>query len=183
MYDGKVKCWGWGSYGQVGDSVSQSNPWPVHVRSMGGVHLDQVEQLTAGNNHTCAIRQGGEVVCWGSNTNGQLGIGTTTSTPSPATVLNLSDGVLVSAGANHTCVIRQSDEVACWGGNIEGQLGDSSNTDSSQLVSVTTPSDCYDISSLVCNGACVLTDTDTSNCGSCSNVCGGGQSCSGGTCQ
>ena len=45
--------------------------------------------ITAGDRHTCALRRSGEVVCWGGNTRGQLGDGTTTSRTKPTRVIGL----------------------------------------------------------------------------------------------
>jgi alpha-tubulin suppressor-like RCC1 family protein len=79
--------------------------------------------LGAGGLHSCAAVNGG-VRCWGSNTAGELGDGTTTQRPSPVAVTGLANGVQkLAVGGVHTCVITQGS-VQCWGGNGAGQLGD-----------------------------------------------------------
>ena len=45
--------------------------------------------ITAGDNHSCAWLSPRTAKCWGSNTYGQLGSGTTTSTRTPVTVIRL----------------------------------------------------------------------------------------------
>jgi alpha-tubulin suppressor-like RCC1 family protein len=49
--------------------------------------------ISAGGFHTCAVLNEGTVMCWGSNSNGQLGIGSTTGTLSPIAA-HLGEGVL-----------------------------------------------------------------------------------------
>ncbi|MGB3035680.1 MAG: RCC1 domain-containing protein, partial [Candidatus Microthrix parvicella] len=45
--------------------------------------------ITAGDFHTCAVLQNGTAKCWGSNSVGQLGDGTTTTRLTPTTVTGL----------------------------------------------------------------------------------------------
>ena len=54
--------------------------------------------------------------CWGLNSSGQLGNGSTTSTGTPTLVANLNDAVAVSAGVYHTCAVHlYSGALQCWG--------------------------------------------------------------------
>jgi alpha-tubulin suppressor-like RCC1 family protein len=79
--------------------------------------------------YTCTILNTGTAKCWGSNTNGQLGDGTTTRRLTPTTVSGLSSGVSkISAGQSHTCAVLDTGAVKCWGLNSSGQLGDNSTT-------------------------------------------------------
>ncbi len=43
-------------------------------------------EITAGSSYTCAIAAGGGIKCWGSNENGQLGIGSRAGQNRPADV-------------------------------------------------------------------------------------------------
>ncbi|MBA2661529.1 MAG: hypothetical protein H0U74_04495 [Bradymonadaceae bacterium] len=85
-------------------------------------------QVTAGFNHTCAIRaQGGGVHCWGANDIGQLGNNAAgTDSNAAVYVFNLSTARSVSSHTNHTCVSRDDNQVRCWGLNSRGQLGNGS---------------------------------------------------------
>jgi alpha-tubulin suppressor-like RCC1 family protein len=88
-----------------------------------------VAQVSVGGDHACARLTNGQAVCWGRNTDGRLGDGTTTDRLRPVVVLNgLGSGPLtgvtqLSAGVSHTCARLTSGRVACWGGNSHGQAG------------------------------------------------------------
>jgi hypothetical protein len=63
--------------------------------------------------------------CWGSNAQGQLGLGDTTDRLTPAAV-NLGAGRTaksVSAAYHHTCAVLGDDTLKCWGFNLNGELG------------------------------------------------------------
>jgi alpha-tubulin suppressor-like RCC1 family protein len=80
--------------------------------------------------HTCGLTDRGGVMCWGSNSNGQLGDGTTTVRYAPVYAKGLSTGVrAVSAGSTHTCALLTTGGVKCWGNNKYGQLGDGTKID------------------------------------------------------
>jgi alpha-tubulin suppressor-like RCC1 family protein len=72
---GAVQCWGANSYGQLGINSKDRSAVPVAVQN-----LSSAWQLGVGRNHTCAMvstidpRDSG-IVCWGLNTDGQLGDG------------------------------------------------------------------------------------------------------------
>lgn len=88
-----------------------------------------VMQLALGTRHSCARLQDHSVWCWGSNTRGQLGDGTTIDHARPMLVLGIDDATDLVAGESHTCAIRASGTVACWGANTFGQLGDATTVD------------------------------------------------------
>ena len=68
----------------------------------------------------CAVRAGGAAVCWGVNTWGQLGDGTTTDRRSPVAVLGLTDVTQIAPGWSGTCARRRGGEVHCWGYQSNG---------------------------------------------------------------
>jgi alpha-tubulin suppressor-like RCC1 family protein len=125
--EGELLCWGDNAGGQVG-AIGQLEECAAVIRAClsspsvvaGGFRYTAV---SAGASHTCAVRVGGELYCWGSNLLGQLGDGTTESRVEPQKVLTDLRFTNVSAGAGHSCGVAEDGTAWCWGLNNFGQLG------------------------------------------------------------
>jgi len=127
MTSGGVQCWGLNSNGQLGNGSTTNSSTPVAVANLSG----NVVAIVAGGYHTCALTSTGVVQCWGQNSQGQLGNGSTTDSSSPVTAANLGGGVTaIAAGYRHTCALPVAGGVQCWGYNVYGQLGNGSNSNS-----------------------------------------------------
>lgn len=128
--DGALRCWGAGAEAQlgygnnlsIGDDETPASAGPVDV---GG----PVVQVATGLIHTCALLEGGAVRCWGTSSDGQLGLGSYViigddELPSSVPTVALGGPAQqIAAGAFHTCALMVSGEVRCWGRNAQGQLG------------------------------------------------------------
>lgn len=130
---GGVKCWGSNTAGQLGDGTATNAGFPVSVAGLSS----GVSAVTAGTNHTCALRQSGSVNCWGGNATGQLGDSSQISRTTPVDVLGLSGVIALDAGAAHTCAVDGAGAVYCWGANNSGQLGNGNRLAQPQPVAVT----------------------------------------------
>ncbi|MBI9001108.1 hypothetical protein M0E87_11890 [Corynebacterium sp. CCM 9185] len=131
--DGSVQCWGRNDEGQLGDGTTRDSTKPVTVRGLGGTAV----AVTAGGKHTCALIDGGDIRCWGSNYNGQLGNGRADDSTQPVKVRGIpGTAVTVSAGFGHTCALINDGSVRCWGHNYYAELGDGTKNDSNTPVAV-----------------------------------------------
>jgi alpha-tubulin suppressor-like RCC1 family protein len=81
------------------------------------------------------VASGNVAKCWGRNTNGQLGSGSTTNSSLPKTVKSTASKTLgavvdVTGGSRHTCARISNNTARCWGFNGSGELGNGTNTQS-----------------------------------------------------
>ncbi len=108
----KVMCWG---------NFASSAPALI-------ADLENVVQIDVGNTHACALLNLGGVKCWGANSEGQLGNGTTTASVAAVAATGLTSGVIaISTGSEHSCALKKNGSLYCWGRNFAYELGDGSN--------------------------------------------------------
>lgn len=123
--DGSVWCWGENEFGQLGDGTLTQRNAPTAVDALSS----DVTALAAGYKFTCALKTDGSAWCWGLNSSGQLGDGTTVNRSVPTAVSGLSSGVTAMAGGwTHACALKADGSVWCWGVNAHGQVGDGTQT-------------------------------------------------------
>jgi alpha-tubulin suppressor-like RCC1 family protein len=117
--DDTLWCWGWNGWGQLGDGTLIDHDTPEQVSPM--VFGYQIYQVSAGYNHTCALKNDGTIWCFGGNTGGQLGNGTvgTTSGPVEADNPGASYFTSVKAGFYNSWALQNDDSLWKWGDTKE----------------------------------------------------------------
>ena len=141
--NGRAYCWGSGNSGKLGNGSTASSRVPVAVNTSGVLAGKTIKQISAGENHTCAIASDNRAYCWGSNKNGQLGNGSTADSNVPVAV-NMSGALAgktikqMSVEFSTSCVVASDNRAYCWGSNKNGQLGNGSTADSRVPVAVNT---------------------------------------------
>jgi alpha-tubulin suppressor-like RCC1 family protein len=143
LRDGTVRCWGY-----LADHRASPNrgldPADAVPTAIAGV--EHATRLSEGGDHACALVDGGALVCWGSNLDGQLGVSGGGEVTPPARVPALGRAIDVAAGLRHTCAILEDRTVQCWGFNDRGQLGDGTTISRTEPRSVLGLSDVAQVS-------------------------------------
>ncbi len=156
-----VMCWGDNRNGAVGDGTTTRRLTPVAVSGLSG----GVTAIATGSLHSCALTTSGGVRCWGRNSSGQLGDGTTSDRLAPVDVLGLSSGVTaIAAGAIHSCALTTGGGVKCWGDNEGHELGDGTTSNRSTPVDVSGLSNGVTAISAGFVHSCALTRTGGVKC-------------------
>jgi alpha-tubulin suppressor-like RCC1 family protein len=140
-------CWGAGGLqGILGNVGAPGTAVPALVAG-----LDGVATVAAGLQHNCALTTVGDAYCWGANTSGQVGDGTTRDARAPTRLATEHRFSSIAVGGNlattgtlrawsFSCAVKRDQrEVHCWGDNRRGQLGNGSTTSSSLPVRVVWP--------------------------------------------
>jgi alpha-tubulin suppressor-like RCC1 family protein len=127
LVDGGSVAWGESASQQLGLAGFDSPNGPTPSPALAGV-----TDIVAGDQHACGFRAGA-LVCWGSNTSGQLGSSAAPRSSDPIAVEGLPIAATKAwAGWYHTCARLTDGSIWCWGANDNGQLGDGTKTSRSQ---------------------------------------------------
>ncbi len=127
--DATVSCWGVNNSGQLGNATGIGSNLVYPASTISGLSAAQLSTGTSSS--VCAARFDTSIWCWGANSNGELGRGTTTPNeflPARASALS-SNALRVSVGAAAACAVALGDALQCWGDNSYGQLGSGKRID------------------------------------------------------
>ncbi len=133
IVNGGVQCWGYNTYGEIGNNSTTDVHTPVAVTGLGsGAQL-----VVNGAYSSCAIVNGG-AQCWGRGWYGELGNNSTAdaAVTTPVQVVGLTSGVQDIKEAYRSGCALVNGGVQCWGNNQFGDLGNNSVSDSSVPVQV-----------------------------------------------
>ena len=157
---GRIYCWGINNEGQLGRSSPEISLTPNPVLDQYNSEFYAMD-LSVGHSHACGRVYSGIVYCWGANGSGQLGDGTTTSSPVPKqAAINMNT---ISAGEDHTCGVTFTREVQCWGVNSSGQLGNGTLMESTLPVTVQGLSTATSVAAGI-NHTCARLQNETVSC-------------------
>jgi alpha-tubulin suppressor-like RCC1 family protein len=136
---GAAYCWGSNNDGELGNGTTTFGPTPIAVS--GGLWFIAVGAGGSGpfgTPHTCGITTTNATYCWGDNSSGQLGDGTTTNRLVP-TLVSGAAFIQLDAGQRFTCALASGGLASCWGINLGGQLGTGDFSPRSTPTAVTGP--------------------------------------------
>lgn len=162
---GAVRCWGSNASGALGNgsSAAQSTT-PALVTGLSG----GVVAIAAGGSTTCAAMASGGAVCWGANSSGQIGDGSTMNRSAPSATTGVLGGVLAGAtslapAGDHTCLIAAGGSVECSGDDTNGALGNGGNESVDTFVASGLMSDVVAVTASLAV-TCALIDDGTVRC-------------------
>jgi alpha-tubulin suppressor-like RCC1 family protein len=98
-------------------------PVPLPPQAGPPAFLNNVVAVGTGYYFSCVLRSGGAVLCWGTNSKGELGDGTQTASAVPVRVAGGLEFARLFVGDDRACGITAEGNAYCWGSNFDGQLG------------------------------------------------------------
>jgi alpha-tubulin suppressor-like RCC1 family protein len=137
LASGNLKCWGHSGFAQLGlgDRENRGDEPGEMGDDLPAVELGtgaRVEQVALGGDHSCALLQDGVVKCWGTASNGRLGLGQPLDDKgdNPGEMgdalprVNLGGAATsIAIGGGHSCALLEDGGLKCWGSAAFGQLG------------------------------------------------------------
>jgi alpha-tubulin suppressor-like RCC1 family protein len=131
--DGSLYVWGGNANGQVGNGTASTTPVTTPFKI---TNASTWRTMAAGWYHSTAITAGGALYTWGANTHGELGLGTTTTTPkkTPQHLGTSTWNQYVLAGNGTTMLVEADGSLVMWGYGAYGTLGVGTTADHSSWV-------------------------------------------------
>jgi len=172
MSDEHIKCWGESNYKiyslLTGNDISDNHLNPITMPPM--------KMFIGSKNDGCFITESNTIKCWGSNTVGQLGNGTTDSSVTPVDVIEVDNALSIVSGLSNYCASLVTGGVKCWGYNSQGWLGTGDiqrtsstpkhvkNLENDKVVSLVYYNDDYGHGFEYSEGFCALTSLGSVKC-------------------
>ncbi len=120
-----IKCWGANPNGELGNgTLTFRSLIPVSV-----IEISNIAHLDVGYSHSCALLTDNSIKCWGLNSSGGIGDGTTERwKPTPVSVVGINNANAIAVGRSFSCALLSDNTIKCWGYNYYGGLGDGTTT-------------------------------------------------------
>lgn len=120
---GQLLVWGRNHAGQLGDGTTTNRTVPAPVSLPGAT---AAAEIAAGTGHSLALTTTGQLLAWGDNESGQLGIGEPHGIDQPVPVpVSLPPGtpvIRISGAQNHSLGITANGRLLVWGSDGSGAM-------------------------------------------------------------
>ena len=146
--NGKVKCWGSNSFGELGQGhTGDIGDGVGEMAALSEINLGigaTVKDIAAGGGNVCVILGDDQVKCWGKGNHGQLGqgnsnhIGNQAGEVAALSAINLGANAIAKSlfvGDGHACAILNNDDIKCWGSDQRGGQGPHWGDDAGEIAS------------------------------------------------
>jgi len=125
--DGTLWTWGRNMSGQLGNGTSGGDDFNVTKPEQLGSEKNWV-YITAGQEHSMALKNNGELWAWGNQEHGRLGNGETSGNQTSPVRIGETDlwktsPCSISAGHSHSLGIKSDGTLWAWGYGSKGSLG------------------------------------------------------------
>lgn len=120
---GNVKCWGWNSYGQLGNTElnTQSKKASSTAVDVNVADLQGVKAISVGNKYSCALLEAGDIKCWGTEPSG--------FSADKLLELTKKNPTQLTTASAHACAVVDNNKIQCLGNSDDGKLGHTHNTE------------------------------------------------------
>ncbi|PWW77216.1 hypothetical protein C7212DRAFT_277797 [Tuber magnatum] len=142
--DGKVWSWGLNQYAQCGIDDNDGIRFPTLVGSLTDY---RIKQISAGEHHTAALTDGGQLLVWGRDDDGQLGLGLVKSSAADVVStrsvhkLHVAPGTSftsIACGTHHNIAISTEGQAFTWGSDVGYQTGQGPHNQRGEIIDVPT---------------------------------------------
>lgn len=129
--EGRLMAWGYNTYGQLGDGMTQNKYLPIDVTANLSLGVgEKITKISAGGWHSLVYTTENRMFAWGRNDYGQLGdssfVQKTLPTDITSNLVLLPAETISQVESRYltSYTITSEGRILTWGGNPSGQIGD-----------------------------------------------------------